>query len=270
MYCPRCASRIVSFGPTARCQKTNAPLSTRLHADLLAFCVARTSLEQPGPLSFKVGGTWFCPGCGAPMREDNGYLLCDYCGAYLNRFVHSLVEFFVHPVVLLSQPIAPNPLLTTAMFGDTEVARAICARRPDLRATTGESGHTPAELAFAAGHVTTAVALARCGSVTGPLFPSPARLLVDFMRELSESASCAAWLDDLEYVLWSGVTRHKVLPQTLDPFGVSSLPRAVAEDLAWLSERASGWIHNGERGPEWVTLDAWHTLHASWEASHQL
>lgn len=266
VYCPKCAARIVGFPEPPHCEDTKSPLPAALYQSLTAYCVARTEEQGTDALSFQVGGRWYCPGCSAQIHERSGQLSCDYCGCSINRFVHSLVEHFIHPPERSQRHSVSNPLLKAAMYGYTEVARAISLRRPELRSSLSDTGHTPSELALAAGHIGTSVALARCGRPPGRLLPNPTHLLINLMRELSEASACANWLVDLEHLLWKSAARHQGLPEAQDPFGLSRLPNTVAEDLAWLSDLADGWVHWTVRGPEWLSIQEWTQQHEAWEA----
>ena len=69
MFCPFCGARVDTLpSGEARCRSAAALFSvhiTRQLSDAFVTCVRSPSAE---PLPYKVGGSWFCPGCGVPMR----------------------------------------------------------------------------------------------------------------------------------------------------------------------------------------------------------
>jgi hypothetical protein len=262
MFCPKCGSRIRGLPPNTHCEHTRADLSEALRAGLVEECITRTAGARDSRLSFTVGGTWFCPGCATVLEERDGRLSCPACGACLNRFVHDLVEFYVHPPI--DRPNADssiNPLLRAALSGETEVARAIAMHSPSMRSARGASGESLAQLALAAGHVGTAVALLRSESLSAPDDHKPADLLEGLMSELSETISCAGWLDDLEHLLWDVANSTE---RSTSVF--SKLTQTVRADLRWLAEQCHCWVRYGAKGPESVNIETWRTLHETWRS----
>jgi len=256
MFCPKCGSRVRGLPPHSYCEQTRAGLSQALHVGLIQECIARVSSDPDSHLPYTVGGTWFCPGCATHLEERDGRLSCPTCGSCLNRFVHDLVEFYVHPSVSSSDLTSSNinPLLRAAMSGETEVARAISDRAPAMRTARGANGESPAQLALAAGHIGTAVALFR--NESSPLPDDPLDLLQRLMSELSETITCAAWLDELEHVLWDVANSNEIAPSVF-----SELGQKQRDDLQWLSQLAQGWFRYGAHGPEFVDSDTWDVLH---------
>ena len=270
MYCPKCGSRVIGLPQSSACERTGATLSEMLYSELMTECVLRLEQLEHPPLRFQVGGTWYCPGCACLMIERDGDLSCSACGCRLNRFIHSLIEFYIHPPVSLTPAQGgPNALLRAAMYGQREVARAIWHNSPDLRSTRGANGESPVALALAAGHFGTAVALLRAESPEALACRDPAAILEGAMSELSDEVACAGWLKDLEHLLWHVAHSAEVLPDSIDYSGFSDLPPLVREDLAWLSIMCGGWVHYGEGGTEFLPASAWEIEHARWRASWQ-
>lgn len=264
MFCPRCTSPIRRDSQSAYCEATRAGLSASLYEGLLQRCVARTADSEDSRLSFVVGGRWFCPGCTASLREEQGRLECPACGCCLNRFVRDLVEFYVHPPFSAIQgPPELNPLIRAAMYGETEVARAISRHSPAMRAALGANGESPAQLALAAGHIGTAVALLRSDGIAPP---QAASLLEASMSELSETIACAAWLDNLEHLLWHVSRSDSPLPEHVDLWGFGHIVRPVGDDLRWLSDLSGGWFHFPNEKVEFIPIADWLPLHDSWKS----
>ena len=260
MYCPRCASRMRVDRQGTYCDQTKAYFSDVLREGIVAACVLHTDTEA-AQLRFVVGGVWYCPGCASRLVERDGRLCCPACGACLNRFVHQLVEIFVHPAVTDPPLGDDSPLLRASVLGQTEVARAIATHSPDMLTIRGAGGESPEQLALAANHVGTAVALLRASRHV-PL--DSQALLEALMEELSEQVACAGWLDSLEHYLWYVIQSKQPLPTGVDPWGFGRILPTVRDDLRWLSELTHGWFHYPNAEPEFISLDDWIPIHAQW------
>jgi hypothetical protein len=70
-------------------------LAQFLEKRLTECYVSRIDTPRERRFSFQVGGKWFCPGCGVPTVESDGFVRCSECGLALNEFIHALVE--IHP-----------------------------------------------------------------------------------------------------------------------------------------------------------------------------
>ena len=76
--------------------------------------------------------------------------------------------------------------------------------------------------------------------------------LRDYMSELSEEAYCAAWLQDLEYALWSAIDRGPF------EYGRLQLSAEHIERLRALSDACGGWIRfDDDLGEVFVPLEEW-------------
>jgi len=72
-------------------------LSAALNRHLTECYVANVREPDPRPLSFIIGGNWFCPGCACAIPEKSpGNLRCPNCQKQLAEFVQALVEFHPH------------------------------------------------------------------------------------------------------------------------------------------------------------------------------
>lgn len=79
-----------------RCAQTGALLSARLSRELFECFVGRSRRPRETALAFRVGGRWFCPGCGHEMSVSDAHVVCSHCRRHLNEFVHALVEWNPH------------------------------------------------------------------------------------------------------------------------------------------------------------------------------
>jgi hypothetical protein len=95
LYCPKCGDSMSVADGTLKCERGDMALSERLCEDFLDVYVRRTKTSSERPLSFKAGGSWYCPENGRPLVEKNGMIRCDQCGNALNQFIYQLIE--VHP-----------------------------------------------------------------------------------------------------------------------------------------------------------------------------
>jgi hypothetical protein len=97
MYCPKCREVLQHSRGTYKCLRGDMELSRNLADQLSACFVAKT--EEPGEaVTFKVGGQWFCPGCGIALKvEIPGTASCPQCGRTIGRsLMFQLVELHPH------------------------------------------------------------------------------------------------------------------------------------------------------------------------------
>jgi rubrerythrin len=103
MYCPWCGSQTEHDGRELVCPVGNMPFAQWTAERLYAAFVARTATPSPEPLRFRVGGRWYCPGCGVRMITEPHDVHCPRCTLRLNPFLVELVELhghgaYLHPV----------------------------------------------------------------------------------------------------------------------------------------------------------------------------
>jgi hypothetical protein len=98
-FCPRCGDVTRLRDNAWHCDSGQMELSKQMATDLRECFVERTRDPIGTKFTFRVGGEWFCPGCGAPAIEADGWVECSTCHRRLNEFVHRLVELHPHQVV---------------------------------------------------------------------------------------------------------------------------------------------------------------------------
>ncbi len=101
MYCPKCGDGL-ERRPTGEltCERGDMRLSKELERRLTECFVDRTRRPGAVPLHRRVGGSWYCPGCGVAMVEtDPGLITCPRCGLALGELVHELIELHPHRAI---------------------------------------------------------------------------------------------------------------------------------------------------------------------------
>lgn len=86
------------------------------------------------------------------------------------------------------------------------------------------------------------------------------RELASYMSELSERAWCAAWMQDLEYSLWTAMTKGP------NRYGRLDLDNEHITKLKALSHACNGWIRFDSLSEEtFVPISQW--IEQYWEPS---
>ena len=76
------------------CPQGEMYLSVKVEGELKRLVINKPHLQ---PLSFTVGGQWFCPADAVVMHEENSSLACPACGRSLSPgLIHDLVELHPH------------------------------------------------------------------------------------------------------------------------------------------------------------------------------
>jgi uncharacterized Zn finger protein (UPF0148 family) len=96
MFCPKCGEQLTSHAGELFCERGQMGLSRNLENGFTECFVARARRSSRKPFGFRVGGTWFCPGCGVKMIEDAGLVSCPACQESLNEFIPPLIELHPH------------------------------------------------------------------------------------------------------------------------------------------------------------------------------
>jgi rubrerythrin len=84
------------------CKRGRMPLAEELERRLIECFVTETRQpREPSEVykggSLKIGGQWFCPGCGTMAEESTpGDVRCPKCSRSLAEFVFSLIEHHPH------------------------------------------------------------------------------------------------------------------------------------------------------------------------------
>ncbi len=96
MFCPKCGTALEQNANELYCPEGDMHLSENLEKGFTEVFLERTRTPVLKPVSFKIGGTWFCPKCGNQMLEAEGVVHCLSCKLSLNEFIVQLVELHPH------------------------------------------------------------------------------------------------------------------------------------------------------------------------------
>jgi tRNA(Ile2) C34 agmatinyltransferase TiaS len=103
LFCPKCGAALAkTVDGHFECKRGRMPLAHHLEQRLIECFVteARRPREPSGVYKAgppKIGGTWFCPGCGVMTTESTpGDVRCPKCSRSLSEFVYALVERHPH------------------------------------------------------------------------------------------------------------------------------------------------------------------------------
>lgn len=96
MFCPYCGFPIEQRGSELVCPAGNMPLAPRTASRLSAAFIERTTIPSAQPRTYRVGGRWYCPGCGDRMITEAHDVRCPRCMLHLNEFLVELVELHSH------------------------------------------------------------------------------------------------------------------------------------------------------------------------------
>lgn len=100
MFCPRCGAAMNQGASGFTCAAGEMSLSKKMNRGLLEVFVERTRQGTRHPeSSLRLGGPWFCPGCGVAMTVEGCHASCPKCGGVLDEFIHGLVELHPHASV---------------------------------------------------------------------------------------------------------------------------------------------------------------------------
>ncbi len=96
MFCPKCGDKMKKTSLSFECQDGKMELSQFI-AERFVTCFIK-KIEKPHSIKFNftIGGSWFCPGCGRNLKENDGILTCTECKVEMNEFIHQLVELHPH------------------------------------------------------------------------------------------------------------------------------------------------------------------------------
>jgi len=96
MFCPMCGEELTDVDGDLMCVPGDLPLSPKMREGLNECFVERIRTTKEFAFSFRIGGTWFCPGCGVRAEEEGGRVVCPRCSRSLNEFIHALIELHPH------------------------------------------------------------------------------------------------------------------------------------------------------------------------------
>ena len=93
---------------------------------------------------------------------------------------------------------------------------------------------------------------------TTPTVPT-FRKLTRRISEISETAYCAGWLTDIEFLLW------KILEDGQGSVGRFPVPQEWIIEMKNLSEKCGGWVRLDEKkGRVLVPLTRWKRIYSAW------
>ena len=78
------------------CASGDMYLSPLLQRAFTAHFLDRSEPTPEVTVSYRCGGTWFCPGCGEQMTESGGAVRCSRCNANLTHYIYHLIEHHPH------------------------------------------------------------------------------------------------------------------------------------------------------------------------------
>jgi NADH pyrophosphatase NudC (nudix superfamily) len=96
MFCPKCGEELTEVNGELKCEPGEMGLSPKMRRDLGECFVERSRAPKEMTLGFRVGSTWFCPGCGVRMEVEEGRVACPLCSSSLNEFIYELIELHPH------------------------------------------------------------------------------------------------------------------------------------------------------------------------------
>lgn len=82
------------------CPRGWMPLAPNTEARLQAAFVDRSVEPSSAPVPYRIGGRWYCPGCGCRMKTDDHSISCERCGRHLTPFATELIELHSHGGIL--------------------------------------------------------------------------------------------------------------------------------------------------------------------------
>ena len=103
LFCPKCGDQLAkNTDGHFECKRGRMTLAQELEQRLIECFVNEVRRPREASSVYngvppKIGGQWFCPGCGVAVEESTpGNLRCPKCSKSLAEFVHSLIERHPH------------------------------------------------------------------------------------------------------------------------------------------------------------------------------
>lgn len=157
-----------------------------------------------------------------------------------------------------------NALLTAILDQKVGRVRELAAIQPELLSECSASGSLPFDVADSCGYVQISVALLRQSAPGSERISDFGRLLVEYLKHLSHTFTCAGWLSNIEFVIWSFVVGDKLPIE--DTFGFQRITRDELADLRFLSEKCQSWPcwDEHEQRVRTVSLTRWQHLYREW------
>ncbi len=99
MFCPKCGDLMSDDSGAPACSRGRMLLSIRMTSDLNECFIDKVRLPKENPAKRRIGGVWYCPGCGVRMEEQDGLVRCPQCRRCLNQFITALIELHPHSTI---------------------------------------------------------------------------------------------------------------------------------------------------------------------------
>lgn len=102
LHCPKCGDVLAEKDGHFVCLGGRMEFAPELEQRLRECYVEQTRKPRDFVFSYagrpaRIGGDWFCPGCGVAAKESTpGDLRCPTCSRSLVEFVYSLIERHPH------------------------------------------------------------------------------------------------------------------------------------------------------------------------------
>ena len=95
MFCPRCGEELTEVNGELQCEPGEMGLSPKMRRHLSECFVEKSRAPKEIALGFRVGGTWYCPGCGVRVEEEARRVACPIGSRSLNEFIWRRVEALI-------------------------------------------------------------------------------------------------------------------------------------------------------------------------------
>ena len=96
LFCPICGNPLVERDGILYCEQGGMEVTQALRERLEECYIAQKRRPREQRSNHKVGGAYFCPGCGVLTEEIEGAITCPQCGKWVNEFRFSLIEHHWH------------------------------------------------------------------------------------------------------------------------------------------------------------------------------
>ena len=100
MYCPKCGDSLREERGLFLCERGQMELSQFIAERLFSCFITKTEDAEEFHFTkkgYRIGGQWFCPGCGVLMKEEEpGAVRCPDCRRNIGKYLQQLIELHPH------------------------------------------------------------------------------------------------------------------------------------------------------------------------------